>query len=451
MIGRDKVFSTLERVLASSKADAAEAVLLAGTSNTTRYANSTIHQNISVDYARVSLRVAIGGRTGTATCTSFAGPDLRRALRAAMDIAKKQKPSQDFPGFAPPAEFTPLSTWDRGTADLTPRQRAKKLGRVFAKGARYEYGMAGAFNAREGEIAVVNTLGVRCYQTTTSASLTCIATGPDSSGYAAGASKAVADIDAGAIAARAVEKCRKSRAPKEMGPGVYEVILEPGATAEILTWLSQIAFGSRSMQDGSSFLAGRIGQKVMGDNVTIIDDAFDPACPGIAFDFEGTPRQRIPLIEGGIARGIVHNRLSARKAGVSSTGHALPPEAASEGSLPMYLHLGAGTDTLESMIGQVENGLLITRFHYLNGLLDPRRALMTGMTRDGLMRIRKGKLAGGVKNLRFTDSMTDVFSRVAGISAERFVTVPWGDDLGSAMYLPIIRVKGLTFTGATEF
>jgi PmbA protein len=451
MIGKDRIFTTLEKVLASAKADAAEAVIVAGTANTTRYASSTVHQNISVDSARVSFRVAVSGRVGTAACASLSGPDLRRALRAAQDIARKQKPNPDFPGFAPPAECRATPTWDRGTADFTPRQRVKKLGRVFSKGARWDYSMAGAFCTREGEVAVVNTLGVRCHQAYTSASLTCIATGPDSSGYAAAASKAVGDIDVSDVAARAVEKCRKSRAPREMEPGVYEVILEPAATAEILTWLAMIAFGSRSWQDGSSFMVGRIGQKVMADSVTILEDAYNAACPGIPFDFEGTPRQAVPLIEAGVARGIVHNRQSARRAGAESTGHALPPEAAAEGSTPLYLHVGAGTETLESMVGQVENGLLVTRFHYLNGFLDPRRAVMTGMTRDGLMRIRKGKLAGGVKNLRFTDSMLEVLSRVAGASAERFVTVPWGDELGSAMYLPVLRVKGLTFTGATDF
>jgi hypothetical protein len=47
---------------------------------------------------------------------------------------------------------------------------------------------------------------------------------------------------------------------------------------------------------------------------------------------------------------------------------------------------------VQSLIGGVEDGLLVTRFHYLNGFLDPRKAVMTGMTRDGLMRIKRGRL-----------------------------------------------------------
>jgi PmbA protein len=328
MIGQDKVFSTLERILASSKADAAEAVLLAGTNNTTRFANSAVHQNLAVDFARVTFRVA----------------------------------------------------------------RARKLATVFARGARHSYGMFGALSTREGETAVVTTAGARCYQATTSASLNCIATGPDSSGYAAGASRRLSGIDIGAAAALAVERCRRSRSPKELAPGTYEVILEPAAIAEIFSWLSFTAFGSKCFEEKSSFLAGRIGERVMGENVTIVDDAFNAACPGVAFDFEGTPRQTVRLIDRGLARGIVHNRLSARKAGTASTGHALPPEAAADGSLPLYLHMDPGAETVQSLIGGVEDGLLVTRFHYLNGFLDPRKAVMTGMTRDGLMRIKRGRL-----------------------------------------------------------
>ncbi len=450
MIGRDKALSTLAQVLAASKADAAEAVLVGGSTSTTRYANSAVHQNVSVDSARVTVRVVLGTRIGTASTNSLTGPDLRRTVRAAMDIARRQKPNADFPGFASPADYRAPEAFDENTAALTPKQRAQKLKKVFTRGARRSYSMAGAFTTGSGEVAVANSNGVQCYHARTSASLTCIATGPDSTGYGAAASRAAADIDAAAVAASAVDKCRRSRSPKDMAPGSYEVVLEPAAIAEIFNWLAFVTFGSRGFQDGSSCLAGRIGERLMGEEVTILDDAFDPACPGLPFDFEGTPRQRVELISRGIARSVVHNRLSARRAGTVSTGHALPPEEAAEGAIPLNLQLAAGSQSAAELVAGVENGLLVTRFHYLNGFLDPRRAMMTGMTRDGLLRIRKGRIVGGVRNLRFTDSMLDVFSRVVGISSERFLAAPSGDPF-SMMHLPTVRVSALAFTGKTEF
>jgi PmbA protein len=451
MIGRDMILSTLESVLAGVRADEVEAVFTGGLYSTTRYARSSVHQNTAVEISRVTFRVALGKRIGTASCSSFRGPELRSTLRAAAAIARKQKPSPDFPGFAPRAEYVELPTWDQPTADLTPRQRAERLRQVFRKGARRACEMSGAFTTRASEIAVATTRGARCYQAVTSATLSCIASGLDSSGYGLAAASRIADIDSGAVAAQALEKCRKSHAPRDLPARAYDVVLEPAAVAEILLWMSFIAFGSKALEEGTSLLAGRIGQKVMGENITIADDAFEPACPGLAFDFEGTPRQRIEMISRGIARSGVHSRLSAARAGAASTGHALPPEGAAEGAIPMYLQIGAGTESAQSLIDTMDDGLLVPRLHYVNGFLDPRKALMTGMTRDGLLRIRKGRLAGGVKNLRFTDSIMEAFSRVDGVSKERVVVHTWNDDLGSSMLLPLVRVRGLRFSGNTEF
>lgn len=450
MIGQDRIFTSIERALASCRADAAEAVLVAGTSATTRYAGSAIHQNTVVEKATVSFRVALGNRIGTASCTSLGIAELKRTLRAATEIARRQKPNPDFDGFAPPSDCPGLETHEVRTAAVTPKQRAAKVKRAIAQGNRYSYDMAGALATSESEAAVLATTGLRRYQAATSASLSVIATGDDSSGYAAAVSRSWADIDAAAVARKAVATCRASRSPKEVEPGPREVVLAPAAVAEIFLWLSFIAFGSKAFEDGSSFLAGRIGERVMGENVTIVDDALDPACPGFAFDFEGTSRGRVALIDHGVARGVVHNRQSARRAGAVSTGHALPPAAAADGSLPLNLHLEAGSEPVDGLIAGVEDGLLVTRFHYLNGLLEPRRALMTGMTRNGLLRIRKGRIAGGVKNLRFTDSMLEVFSRVTGIGSERTAVIVEG-DAATAMYLPALRVARFTFTGKTEF
>jgi len=450
MIGQDKIFTMIEKIMASSKADQTEAVVLGDSSSLTRFANSYIHQNVAVDNAKVSFRVAVDNKIGTASCNSFVLTDLRRALKSATTIAKRQKPNPDFGGFAQPADYSRLETFDQKTSRFSPRQRASKLKRLFAKGAKYDYAMAGAFSTGDGEVAVLNSNGVRCYQQYTSASINTIATGEDSSGYASGISIKVDDLDIPKLADVAVKKCRKARKPKSIEPGVYEVILEPAAVSELFEWLSFVAFGSKAFEDNSSFLTGRIGQKVMGENITIADDPLEPANPGLGFDFEGVPKRRVEMISNGIAKGVVHNLMSAKRAGAVSTGNALPPEEAAEGAVPINIQLSAGESTMDELIGQVENGLLVTRFHYINGFLDPRVALMTGMTRDGLFQIKSGKLRGGVKNLRFTDSMLEVFSNVLGMTSERTAVAAWWGSM-SCMYVPAIRVGKFKFSGKTDF
>ncbi len=450
MIGQDRIFSSLERALASCRADAAEAVLVAGTACTTRYADSAIHQNMAVEKATVSFRVALGNRIGTASCTSLGAAELKRTLKAATEVARRGKPNPDFDGFVLPSDCPVTDTHDARTAAVTPKQRAAKVKRAIAKGARYSCGMAGASRPPRAR--------PRCSPRPDSGATrlprppACASSPPATTrrGMPPRSRNPGRTSTRAAVARKAVARCRASRAPRQLEPGAFEVVLEPAAVAEIFLWLSFTAFGSKMYEDGSSFLAGRIGERLMGENVTIVDDALDPACPGLAFDYEGTPRRRVTLIDCGVAQGVVHGRQSARRGGTVSTGHAPPPTMAADGSLPLNLHLAAGSVPIDRLIAGVENGLLVTRFHYLNGLLEPRRALMTGMTRDGLLRIRRGRLAGGVRNLRFTDSMLDVFSRITGIGDERAAVVVEG-DASTAMYLPAIRVARLNFTGKTEF
>src|SRR5262249_938742 len=153
-------------------------------------------------------------------------------------------------------------------------------------------------------------------------------------------------------------------------------------------------FGARTIEDGSSALAGRIGERLTGERITIYDDALggEDGCPTAPFDPEGTPRQRVTFFDGGVARQAVHDRATAALLHPQSTGHAPPihDELCEGGPVPQHLMLAGGDATVEELCARVERGLLVSRFHYVNGLLDTRRALMTGMTRDGLWRIENG-------------------------------------------------------------
>jgi len=228
------------------------------------------------------------------------------------------------------------------------------------------------------------------------------------------------------------------------------VILEPVAVATLLEWLNYIGLGSKSFQEETSFLSGKIGQKITGDQLTIYDDGTDMNGVAFPFDFEGVPKQRVELITKGVAKGVVYDSVSASKENKKSTGHALTPDNSGEGGYALNLFVEGGKDSLDEMIGGVENGLLVTRFHYINGFIDTPNGVLTGMTRDGLLRIKNGKLRGGVKNLRFTDSMLRSFSNIRGISAERKLVSSWWDAIG-CITAPAMRLGSFKFTGKTDF
>ena len=160
-----------------------------------------------------------------------------------------------------------------------------------------------------------------------------------------------------------------------------------------------------------SFFAGRIGERAFDPKVTIVDDALDPRGLPRSFDFEGTPKQRTPLVEEGVIRGPVWDRATAARAGRESTGHALPAGSRAYGAVPTNLVLSPGeaesTDELAELVG---DGIYVTRLHYLS-VVNQREGVITGMTRDGTFRIRDGKVAEPLVNLRFTVAMPDAARR----------------------------------------
>ena len=289
---------------------------------------------------------------------------------------------------------------------------------------------------------------MRAYHRTTVAHLMTVVMGENSSGYAAAASADVTQLDPEAIARRAVDKAVRSRNPTEIEPGAYTVILEEEAVADMLRTLSFIGLGALSVQEGRSFMNGQFGSKIVGDNITIWDDGHDPRGLALSFDFEGVPKQRVTLIEKGIAKAVVYDSFTAgREEGKVSTGHSLPAPN-TFGPLPTNLFMAPGEATKEEMLASTKRGIWVTRFHYTNPV-HQLKTVLTGMTRDGTFLIENGRITRPLKNLRFTQSILEAFSRAEMLGSELELTRLGGGN--SAVCAPAAKIREFQFTGTTEF
>ncbi len=450
MIGKTKLFKKLEAILANSPADATEIVYIGEEAGLTRYANSMIHQNVYEDNRKVIFRAVVGKRIGVASTNSLVDADLKKALLDAIEIARAQRENRHFPGLPKPAKYRKLNSFDKATAECSPMKRAQIVKRVINEATKKGLTMAGALATSGSEIAVLNSNGLRAYHPTSSASINMIAMSETSSGYASVMARKVADIDAVALAKVAVEKCLKSRNPISLEPGEYEVILEPAAISEMFEWLNFIGFGSKGFQQGTSFLANRIGKKLTSERVTIFDSAYERGVVGVPFDFEGVPRKKVMLIDKGVAKGVVWDRLSAVKSKTKSTGHALTASDSAEGAISLNLSMAGGKVPRAKMISAVKRGILVTRFHYINGYIDTRNSVLTGMTRDGTFLIENGKIVGGIKNLRFTDSFLRAFKSTIAVSKETELMSSWWSSVG-CISVPTVHLGSFKFSGKTDF
>jgi predicted Zn-dependent protease len=199
------------------------------------------------------------------------------------------------------------------------------------------------------------------------------------------------------------------------------------------------------MRDQRSFLTGRMGQKLFGNNITIRDDVYHPLQCGAPFDGEGVPRKRLALVEGGTPREIAYSRPSAAREGVPATGHGFPlPNE--QGEAPANVVMEGGSSTLEDLIGSTERGILVTRLWYIREV-DPYEKIMTGMTRDGTFLVESGRLAGGLKNFRFNQSVVEMLRNVEAMTA----TARASGEEAFDMVVPAMKVHGFNFTEVTRF
>jgi len=307
---------------------------------------------------------------------------------------------------------------------------------------------AGAFSTAVNELMVVNSLGTAAYHCGTIAHIVTVIMGETSSGYASADAMDVSKLDPAAVGRVAVEKALRGQNPSEIEPGEYTVILEENAVADMLGLLGYLGFDALSVQEGRSFMNGRFGEKITGDNITIWDDGYDTRGLMLPFDYEGVPKQHVTLIDRGIAKGVVYDSFTAgREEGKVSTGHSLPAPN-TWGPVAVNLFMAPGQATKEEMLASTEQGIWVTRFHYTNPL-HPVKTVITGMTRDGTFLIEDGQITRPLKNLRFTQSILEAFDRVEMLGSElKLIKSDWENFATCA---PAAKIRDFRFTGTTEF
>ena len=445
MRGEQAIRAILTKILSLASADQVEVLFTGEDSHLTRFASSYIHQNVSESNAEVRVKAIIGKRVGVASTNDLSAGGLQKAVESAQMIARFQPEQPDLPPLPGPASYAAVQAFSEATASCSPEQRAHAVGMICGRAKSVKLIASGAFTTSQKELAIANSNGLFAYYPSTLADLNTVIMSDDSSGYASRTAWEVGQIDAEQAGIEAVDKALKSCKPTAIEPGAYTVILEEYAIADILRYLSYLGFGALALQEGRSFMTGKLGQPIMDARISIVDDGMDAAGIPMPFDFEGVPKQRIEIIKNGVANAVVYDAATAQKEGKRSTGHSLPTPN-TFGPMAGNLSMSAGQNSKEEMLASTERGLWVTRFHYVNPL-HPLKATLTGMTRDGTFLIEKGELARPVKNLRFTQSMIEALSNVEMIGRERRCE----EAFFGALVVPALKVADFHFTGVTEF
>jgi predicted Zn-dependent protease len=419
--------------------DRAEAIVSAsqGESALTRFATSMIHQNVAENDSSVFLKVIAEGRYASASTTQTSEEALRRLVDRTIEAATLRPADPSWPGLAPASPAPSAEHWDDATAGATPDDRAAVVKAFVDAGGGLEG--AGYCSTAGRRTALANSAGQRLEGRSSSATINGIHRTGSSDASATFTSVRLADLDGAAAGAEAAARARATAEGIDLDPGVYEVVLAPSCLANMLQFLAYAGFNAKAHLDGTSFV--HVGEAQFDSSVSIWDDATDHRTLGLPYDNEGTPKRRVDLVADGVTTSLVHDRRTAKKTGVESTGHGTGQEAA--GAYPANLFFGEGTSSVGELIGGVERGLAVFDFWYTR-ILDPKTQVVTGLTRNGVFLIEGGELGPAVRNLRFTQSF------VAALGPGKVTGIGNDGQLVNGMHVPSVRLAAWNFTGGAK-
>jgi PmbA protein len=410
----------------------------------TRFANNGIHQNVAEHTVSVSVRTQVEQRTARATTNRTDEDSLSAAIEASLSLAHSQPKNPSLLAMPGKQRYRRVNRFVKQTATLTPEDRARAVRRACDLAVKKGQSAAGIFSSAQSQSAMGNSRGLFAAYRDTHAVFSITMQEGAAASWAKENSANVADLDPQSLAERASDKAHRATDAHELAPGRYTVIMEPAAVLDLVGFLFY-DFAATALRDKRSCFNERMGKQVLGKNISIEDDVYHPLQLGAPYDGEGIPRQRVLLVDRGVPTNLVYSRASAKVAKKKPTGHGfmLPNEY---GEAPMNLVFSGGKASLEEMIASTDRGLLVTRLWYIREV-DPYEKIMTGMTRDGLFLVEKGRVGSAVRNFRFNQSVLEILRNVEMMGTAVRAT---GEE-AFEMVVPAMKVRDFHFSEVTKF
>lgn len=444
----------LTRALSFSQADECECNLGGSNQGNIRYARNTVSTAGEVSDVTLAVQSSFGQKVGTATINEFDDASLEKVVRRSEELARLAPDNPEFMSILGPQEYNETPTWFDSTASVTPEQRADFADASIQPSKANDLVAAGYLQETASFIAIMNSKGLFAYNTSTDANFTVTIRTADGkgSGWAARDFNDIEKLDTGAASAVAIQKATGSRDAREMEPGKYTVILEPAASATLIS--NMIGnMGQRQADEGRSFLSrkagegetlpedaprNRAGEKMFDERVTIFTDPAHPEVPSAPFAGDGAAVGRTVWIDKGVVNTLPNSRYWAKKTGMPYVPTPFTGGGLFGGNLPWVME--GGDKSLEELIAGTRRGVLVTRTWYIRSV-DPQSLLYTGLTRDGTFYIEDGEIKFPIKNFRFNESPIVMLNNIEELGAPVRI---------NGSLVPPMKLRDFTFSSLSD-
>lgn len=444
LLTEGEVKTVTEKILSMVKADDASANVGSNKQSHLRFAGNDVLTSGTREGRSASVTIWIGGKRGSASTNDLDEASLRTMVDRAETIARTAPADREYMPTLGKQTYKPVSAYVESTASLSLTDRAKQIGAVISECEKN--GVIGAgFHSASSQAGGSSTKnGNFEFERSTGVGLSVTARTPDgqSSGYFLRSHNDIAKLDTMRIARESIRKALEGKNARAIDPGIYTVILEPQAVADLLGGFG-FGFNARTAEEGRSAFSSpggktKLGEKVFDDKVTIYSDPWHAELPGSQSAQGGIPAQRIEMVKDGVLKNLQYNRFWAKQKNVEPT----------PGPVNTIMETSGATSTLEEMIKSTTRGIIVSRFWYIR-TTDPRTASSTGLTRDGVWWIENGKIAYPLKNFRFNQSTVKMLAPGNVLMVGKPERVGSSEGGGGSL-LPALKLKEFNFTSQSE-
>jgi predicted Zn-dependent protease len=430
----------LQKVIKLSKANECSAQLTGAIEGNIRFARNSVSTSGIIENTELVVQVAFGKRVGTATINEFDDASLKAVVHRAEELAKLAPENPEFVPAIAKQTYKATDTFVEATAAITPELRAQVAADSITPCKAAKLVAAGFMNDNSSFSAIANSNGNFGYQKFTGANFTCTVRTEDGrgSGWVARNLADVSKFDVKSEIQVAMDKASRSADAKALEPGKYTVILEPAASAGLVSFMMN-SFDARQADEGRSFLTkkgggNKVGEKVFDERVTMYADPADAATAVVPWDEDGLPREKISIVNKGVVDYLQYSRFWAKKQGKKAVGQ------------PGNLIMVGGDKSTMDLVKSTKKGVLVTRTWYIR-MVDPQTVLLTGLTRDGTFYIENGEIKYPIKNFRFNESPVIMLNNVEEFGKPVRVA---DDESPFVMMIPPMKLREFTFSSLSD-
>lgn len=434
-------------VAAAAPGEQLEAFVASGSSTTVRVHGGEVESLTQASSAGIGIRVVRDKRQGFAWAASHDEAVSAEVLAEARDNAAFAEPDE-WIGLAEPDGVTSpdVDLWRDALASL-PTDRKVELAleleaAVLAGDPRISGVRTASWGDGTGEAAVVTSTGIEAWGRATSCHMTVSAlaeSGDDTKmGFGVSVGRSPEDVSLADAAADAVERSTRLLGAVQPSSGVVTLVLEPRLAATLLSIVGGM-LGGEAVLKGRSPFADRVGDAIASPLVHLVDDPTDPLSLGAdAHDGEGLATRRIPLLEAGVLQGFLHDTYTGRRSGTASTASAVRGYRSTPSVGAQALALSPGSGTLDELIAQVDNGVLVQMMTGLHSGVNPVSGdFSVGV--EGLM-IRNGQVAEPIREATLASTIQRLLLDIRAIGAEREWTP--GGTAASPLVIDAVTLSG---------